>query len=1404
LSFPYIELNRTFRKLTTSEQTDAEVDYQQTTGTPLTWDDLLQEHRVVILSEAGSGKTCEIRQMSQKLRLEGKSAFFMRLEHIAVDFEMAFEEGTVEEFEDWLISLDEGWFFLDSVDEARLRHPQDFELAILRFVARLKASNLQRSRIVITSRGSAWRPATDLALCVQKLPCSKPDLKKPEDTFCIVALDNLNLSHVRLFAEHAQTSQVDQLLEEITRLEYEHMVSRPEDLIELLQYWNAHQQLSNRQEMLEYSIRQRLKERDQTRAETHPLSEAEAWDGAKWVAAAATLTHQSTIRVPDGIHNQAGLCVQRILPEWDERKCATLLSRPIFDEAIYETVRFHHRSVREYLTAKWFKALIDQHTSHHKIEQLFFRRQYGIEVIVPNMRPILSWLIIWDDRLLKKAIQLSPEMLFDCAEPQLLPVEYRKKAVEDICEKMTTQVVRGVVQDYQKLQRFAAPDLVDDVRALLQKHQHNDEVKYFLLLLIWRGKLQQLVPEAYQIATDQTCQRDTRIAAYQVVISLAAPIQQQELRHSFLQQPNQLDRREFAELIHHLPDISESIDWLIACLKKVKKAEESSGYDNLAHKLNKFVKEISLPLNAQFLQDTYLLFTQKPFIEPQYCQISKKYAWLGQSISSCLEKIILIKSDFSLQKYNLSFLQKLSIATLSYAHELHLIDKSIDFKSLVRNWPELNHRLFWYVVNQKKLLHPEQRITKYYQVNSDCYYSDFTSKDFNDLLDQISIKNSTDDKLIILSILISLLNEEDKYQKIDKISIAIKGITELETELHALLTPSALTTQQMIQNRKIQRYKKKAHIRKIRNRVRLIKARIYARKNLNLLSPTKNGDSISQLQNYLLNKTTDHENHSWGYGDWKSLQPFFGHDIAQAFRDGLVAYWRLHKAQLRSEGKPSNSTPYTTILGLTGLTIQAREEPDWYIGLTTSEVELAFRYAMNQLNGFPVWFDQLYQTYSDHIAELFNIEISYYFQSDENEFSYIIGDLSHHPSLIHPKTTEHLFALLAHENPKGIKRLEQSLEILLKTANTARLADLAQQNVQQGAPHLSLWFALLVSTQPVAAFELLKAFIEQLPNAQDKLDFCQNFIHYLMGGRFNHGKFFSPALRNATVLKNLFLLMHQYIKKSDDINRAGGGVYSPTLRDHAQDARDGLFNLLKDLEGKDTYIALKELATEHPDPTYQPWMAHHALEHAERDATQTAWAIQDVLDFQNSLDRMPSTGQELFELVNMRLGDLKHELEQGDSSISKIINEGVKEETDMRVYIGDWMRKCAHGRYSIPQEEELADAVRPDFRVHGAGVDLIVPIELKLAERWTGNNLFERLENQLAGDYLRDSRSQYGIFLLVYKDRSRKKNWDVNSNSLNFTALLDALQQHWYAIQERYSNIQDIQVIGIDLSARYL
>jgi len=125
----FVQLGRTFHELVKSARESDAFSLNQAflAGSRLEWDDLLKDYRTVILSEAGTGKTEEIRHTANHLRTDGKRAFFLRLEHLPDDFEGAFEVGTFEEFEDWLASTDEGWLLLDSVDEARLRHPGDFE-----------------------------------------------------------------------------------------------------------------------------------------------------------------------------------------------------------------------------------------------------------------------------------------------------------------------------------------------------------------------------------------------------------------------------------------------------------------------------------------------------------------------------------------------------------------------------------------------------------------------------------------------------------------------------------------------------------------------------------------------------------------------------------------------------------------------------------------------------------------------------------------------------------------------------------------------------------------------------------------------------------------------------------------------------------------------------------------------------------------------------------------------------------------------------------------------------------------------------------------------------------------------------------------------------------------------------
>ena len=101
---PHIELYRTFWPLGDGDEYDpdtlrARVAYGLN---QMRWSDLLDMTRVIILAEAGTGKTHELRETARRLRREGKAAVFCRIEELAVNgLENALLEGNVEEFRNW-------------------------------------------------------------------------------------------------------------------------------------------------------------------------------------------------------------------------------------------------------------------------------------------------------------------------------------------------------------------------------------------------------------------------------------------------------------------------------------------------------------------------------------------------------------------------------------------------------------------------------------------------------------------------------------------------------------------------------------------------------------------------------------------------------------------------------------------------------------------------------------------------------------------------------------------------------------------------------------------------------------------------------------------------------------------------------------------------------------------------------------------------------------------------------------------------------------------------------------------------------------------------------------------------------------------------------------------------------
>jgi len=214
----FVELERTFRDLSVDAKAGDDGELRSTLfgGEPIGWSQLLAEYRVVLLAEAGAGKTEEIRAAAKRLRHEGRSAFFLRIEHIAGHLEDAFEVGDAEEFRVWLASGEEGWLLLDSVDEARLGSPKDFELAVRTLSRRIRDA-MQRAHIIITGRTTAWRPKTDLQLCRSVFPYDPQQVlvsseeegpgrqrKEGKDNaatkpFRIVALDDLGEAQIKRF-----------------------------------------------------------------------------------------------------------------------------------------------------------------------------------------------------------------------------------------------------------------------------------------------------------------------------------------------------------------------------------------------------------------------------------------------------------------------------------------------------------------------------------------------------------------------------------------------------------------------------------------------------------------------------------------------------------------------------------------------------------------------------------------------------------------------------------------------------------------------------------------------------------------------------------------------------------------------------------------------------------------------------------------------------------------------------------------------------------------------------------------------------------------------------------------------------------------------------------------------------
>ena len=541
--------------------------------------------------------------------------------------------------------------------------------------------------------------------------------------------------------------------------------------------------------------------------------------------------------------------------------------------------------------------------------------------------------------------------------------------------------------------------------------------------------------------------------------------------------------------------------------------------------------------------------------------------------------------------------------------------------------------------------------------------------------------------------------------------------------------------------------------------------------------------------------------------DWRTLIDEFGEDVARAYRDAAVAHWRHFRPELRSEGGNTSSIPYSLIFAMAGLAIEADEVDGFPRHLDASEVRLALRYIVFELNGFPRWLEAMNRAWPDEVLHAVLTELFWELENTDPDgpMHYILHDLAVYAPWLHGALAGPLLCWIRSHDLPSDDALDYSLRILRAgEVDPSELVVVAESKaIDHSNDQRACWYAVWVDAEPETGVDALKVYLDGLgPDEGSRA--AQLFITTLMGssrsGRAsgtNLGKFHTPQY-----LKSLYVLMHRHIRVTEDIDRSGGGVYSPGLRDEAQTAREGLFNLLVEIPSKETYVALSELIEEHPDPNACPFVETRARRRAEQDGDLERWTAEQVAEFGEKLTRTPKTHRQLFDLAVARLTDLKDWLEHGDDSLYRSWQKA-DDEGEIRRQVATWLNQRWGNPFTVAEEPELANRQRTDIRLQSQGIPSRVPIELKLLDkRWTGPQLCERLCNQLVGDYMREATGGCGVMLLVWQGNRPDRRWKIGGRMVCLEDLGEALKGYWDTISNSFPDVEAVEVVLIDLSLR--
>lgn len=1411
------------------------------------WDELLAHKRSVILAGAGAGKTAEMRERAQIINAEGvRDAFYFPLNTLAEQNlnETLQTMNDADRFSVWLSSDGEAVFFADSLDEARL-NGNTFNEALASLKSGL-GKHAHRATILVSCRISDWEDFQDLGEFASFLSEGDDTAKKSEDEVItdpdeallaplfkddqpendasvesaieedgkplhekinVVALAPLTRRQAKQIAEGTGIENVDRFFEQISISGAADLATRPLDLLELAHYWDQHGVISTKLEAMQWSLELRLNEPTDAKRRTDTLSHKRVFVGVKLIAAAMTFGHKRFISWPfEGYKagpDKVSLEPSKVLRDWSPADQRILMGRAVFDPASNGRVRFHNREVQEYLTAEWLLDQITAGCSINRVWHLLSQRKYGKVRIRPSLRPIAAWLAQKNERIRTKIFEVAPEVLVEYGDPGALPLPVKEQFLSRFATSYSGRNDAGISIDIQQLRWLAEAKLAPKIKELWHQSSNSGVTQELLMRLTWIGE----IAECADIALEAACQikhhYKTSLGA-RALAEVGDDSDRKKLLAYVIMHRRKYPSRAIEPALRAIVPVLASADFL-KIIKDYPTSSERVFHTGIEYALGEVFRDRGCTEPDLIIPEIWKLLKKKPLNGREQHGSSTKYrhlkAPLLDIIAWCLKQM---------QQAPLSDCMGLivrSVALMTRHSSSYSVDESHKrFLEALHANAGANRQQFNLSVEHAL----KEGFGAWIFANGQGFSETWKleNRDFGWLLEDLSTEFASARRDCILNGAFGVYKRDGQpAEKLKQIHEAIADCTIQMKALDELIDPPPVEPKQWEKDhdRIMDKNRHKWAVRTEKNKDswRIFRSELQQEPN-RLTTRLKFGQTYDLYR--WLHRKCGFEIEE--YCDWHQLEPAFGSEVALAARNALVAYWRTYDPTgLFRKSKNTNGLE----VGRLGLEIEAQEKSDWVKKLDSDSVRIATAYLLHDLNSVSRTACALWTERAAEVQKFVCHEFTAEFQrKPKDNRVQLIERFKRAPEPLRSIVASWLLGLLKKKQPICERRLADVLTVIAhaQVIDKIALLEIAKSRFRKSRKqsHRVRWLAIWLGIDAESAIGALEKWLSSKKTLAEKdaviitlLAFMFEDRHYKLGSQLQD-------FRQLDSLTKLVALAYQHIRWKEDNQHEGS--YTPDQRDYAEDARSTLLGMLLDIPGEGTVDALLHLRNEPEFDWSRERFEVLADERAAKDSDLEPWSPQDVLEFMQTHETTPKNVTELFTVLEDRFDDIRDEIENGQfSNKAEIRQDHVdwpKHKHDERVIQLAIARELNQRRadvYSNVREEEQEDRNEPDISVYRLGLPHHIPVEIKVSDSWSYNELEDTISDQIIGKYLKPAAATHGFLVMTY--HGRKTYWQEGKGQprLDFKGLIKALRSAAVKTCAEFDSVDFIGIIGIDLSA---